>query len=59
MNLINHINKVIVKITKGKYLGQYAGDGVRPTTTICVEIHQSAAQFGYILRDIGNRVRGC
>ena len=47
------------QITKSKYPGQDAGDGLQPNHYHCVEIHQSAAQFGYTLHDIGNRVRGC
>ena len=58
-NLNNQINKVIVKITKIKYLNQDAGDGLRPSHYHCVELHQSAGQFGYILREIANHVRGC
>ena len=41
------------------YLGQDAGDGLQPNHDHCVEIHRSAAQFGYILHEIGNQVRGC
>ena len=59
VNLNNQNNKFIVKIKKNKYLDQDAGDGLRPNHYHCVEIHQSAARFGYILREIGNRVRGC
>ena len=53
------IYDVIVKITKSMYLVQDAWDGLQPNHYHCVEIHQSAAQFGYILHEIGNRVRGC
>ena len=53
------INKFIVKITKSKYLGQDPGDGLRSNHYHCVEIHCSAAQFGDILREIGNWVHGC
>ena len=56
MNLKNQISKVI---TKSKYLDQDAGDGLQPNHFHCVEIHQSAAQFDYILHEIGNRVREC
>ena len=56
MNLKNQISKVI---TKSKYLDQDAGDGLQPNHYHCVEIHQSAAQFDYILHEIGNRVREC
>ena len=55
MKLKNQISKVI---TKGKYLDQHAGD-LRPNKFYYVEIHQSAAQFDYILHEIGNRVREC
>ena len=54
---LNHQNKrFIVKITKSKYLDQDAGDGLRPNHYHCVENHQSAAWFGYILREIDNQV---
>ena len=56
MNLKNQISKVI---TKSKYLDQDAGDGLQPNHYHCVEIHQSAAQFDYILHEIGNQVREC
>ena len=56
MNLKNQISKVI---TKSKFLDQDAGDGLRPNYYHCVEIHQSVAQFDYILPEIGNRVRDC
>ena len=56
VNLKNQISKVI---TKSKYLDQDAGDGLRPNHYHCVEIHQSAAQFDYILHEIDNRVREC
>ena len=56
MNLKNQIRKVI---TKSKYVDQDVGDGLWPNHYHCVEIHQSAAQFGYILHEIGNRVREC
>ena len=59
VNLNYQINKVIVKITKSMYLGQDAGDGLQLNHYHCVEIHQFAAQFGYILHEIGNRVHGC
>ena len=59
VNLNYQINKFIVKITKNKYLPQDHGDGLRPNHHNCVEIHRSAAQFGYIPREVGNRVRGC
>ena len=51
MNLKNQISKVI---TKSKYLDQVAGDGLRPSHFHYVEIHQSAAQFDYILHEIGD-----
>ena len=51
MNLKNQISKVI---TKSKYLDQDAGDGVQPNRFHYVEIHQSAAQFDYILHEVGN-----
>ena len=54
VNLNYQINKFIVKITKSNYLGQDAGDGLRPNHYHCIEIHWFAAQFGYILREIGN-----
>ena len=54
---LNHQNKrFIVKITKSKYLDQDAGDGLRPNHYHCIENHQSAAWFGYILREIDNQV---
>ena len=56
VNLNNQISKVI---TKSKYLNQDAGDGLRPNHYHCIEIHQSEAQFDYILREIGNQVCGC
>ena len=59
MNLNNQLSKFIVKITKSKYLNQDVGDDLRPNHYHCVAIHQSAAQFDYILDEIGNRVRGC
>ena len=59
VNLNCQNNKLIVKIRKRKYLNQDDGDGPRPNHYQCVEIHQSAARFVYILRKIGNRVRGC
>ena len=59
VNLNNQISNFIVKVTKSKYLDQYAGDGLRPKHYHCVEIHQSAAQFDYILHEIGNQVREC
>ena len=59
MNLNNQISKFIVNITKSKYLDQDAGDGLRRNQYHCLEIHQSAAQFDYILHEIGNRFRGC
>ena len=36
------------------YLVQDAGDGLQPNHYHCL-----AAQFGYILHEIGNGVRGC
>ena len=45
------------KITTSKYIVQDPGDGIGSNHYHCVEIHQSVAQFGYILREIGNRVR--
>ena len=39
-------------------VGQDAGDGIQPNHYRCVEIHGSAAQFGYILHEISNRVCG-
>ena len=56
VNLNNQISKVI---TKNKYLYQDTEDGLRPNHYYCIEIHQSAAQFDYILHETGNRVRGC
>ena len=56
MNLRKQISKVI---TKSKYLDQDAGDGLQPNHYYCVEIHQSATQFDYILHEIGTRVREC
>ena len=54
VNLNYQINKVIVKITKSMYLGPYVGDGIQPNHYHCVEIQQSAGQFGYILHETGN-----
>ena len=59
VNLNYQINKFILKITKSKYLGQDPGDVLRPNHYHCVKIHQSAAQFDYMLREIGNRVLKC
>ena len=56
---LNHQIKFIVKITKGRSMGQDAGDGLRSNESRWVEIHWSAAQFGYTTLEIGNRVRGC
>ena len=53
VNLNNQISKVI---TKSKYLDKDAG--LRPNHYHYIEIHQAAAQFDYILHEIGNRVRG-
>ena len=58
VNLNYQINKIIVKIIRSMYLGQDAGDGLQANHYHCVEIHRSAAQFGYILHEIGNRFRG-
>ena len=55
VKLKNQISKVI---TKSKYLDQHAGD-LQLNNFYYVEIHQSAAQFDYILHEIGNRVREC
>ena len=52
-------NKISKVITKSQYLDQDAGDGLRCNHYHCVEVHQSAAQFDYILHEIGNQVRGC
>ena len=41
------------------YLSQDARDGLQPNHYHCVEIHWSGTQFGYIIHEIGNRVRGC
>ena len=41
------------------YIGQDSGDGLQPNHYLCDEIRQSTARFGYILHEIGNRVRGC
>ena len=56
VNLNYQISKVI---TKRKCLDQDARVGLQPNQYHCAEIHQSGAQFDYILREIGNRVRGC
>ena len=56
LNLNNQFSKVI---TKSKYLDQNAGDGPQPSHYHCVGIHQSAAQFDYILHKVANRVNGC
>ena len=57
--LVNFNNQISRVITKSKYLDQDARDDLRSNHYHCVEIHQSAAQFDYILHEIGNRVRGC
>ena len=49
-------NQLCKVIPKSKYLDQDAGDS---NHYHCAEIHQSAAQFDYILHEIGNRIRGC
>ena len=54
MNLNNQISKVGVKITKSKYQNQDTGDDLRPKHYHCVELHQSAAEFDYMLHEIGN-----
>ena len=54
VNLNDPTNNFVVKITKSSYLGQDAGDGLRLDHYHCVEMHQSAAQFEYSLREIGN-----
>ena len=59
VNLNYQINKFIVKIMKSKYLRQDAGDGLQPNHYHCTEVQQFAAQFGYTLHEIGNRVHGC
>ena len=56
MNLKIQISKAI---TKSKYLDQDVGDGLQPNHFHYVEIHQSAAQFHYILHETGNRVLEC
>ena len=55
VNLNDEISKII---TKSKFLDRDAGDGLRPNHYHYVEIHRSAAQFDYILHEIGNQVRG-
>ena len=59
MNLNNQISRFIVNIKKSKYLDQDAGDGLQSNHYHCVEIHQSAAQFDYILHEIDNQFSGC
>ena len=59
VNFNSQINKIVVKITKSEYFGQDAGEGLRPNHCNCVEIHWSAAQFGYTPLEIGNRARWC
>ena len=56
-NLVKKVTNM--KVFVSRYLGQDAGDGLIPKHYNCVEIHQSAAQFVYILSKIGNRVRKC
>ena len=56
VNLNSQISKVV---TKTKYLDQDAGDGLWPNHYYCVETHQSAAQFDYVLHEIGNRNWRC
>ena len=58
VNLNYQINKIIVKITKSMHLDQNARDGLQPNHHHYVEIHRSAAHFGYILLEIDNQVRG-
>ena len=52
VNLNHQNNRFIVKITKSKYLDQDTGDGLQPNHYHCIENRQSAAWFGYILREI-------
>ena len=59
VNLNYEINKAIVKITASMYLGQDVGYGLQPNHYHCLKIHWSRAQFGYILHQVGNRVREC
>ena len=59
MNLNYQINKFIAKITKSKYLGQDAGDGLQSNRYHCAKIRRFAAQFDYTLRETGNRLHGC
>ena len=47
-----------LNVIKSKYLDQDAGDGLQSKHYHCVDIHQSAAQFDYILHEVGNRARG-
>ena len=57
VNLNYWMNKFVINITKKNYLHQDAGDRLWPNHYHCVEIHRSTVQFGYILREIGNRNR--
>ena len=57
--LVNWNNQISKVIAKSKHVDQDVGNGLRPNHYHCVEIHQSAAQFDYILHKIGNRVPGC
>ena len=54
-----HIHTWHLPIVEPWYVAQDLGDGLQPNHYHCVEIHWSAAQFGYILHEIGNRVHGC
>ena len=54
MKIVNLKNQTSKVITKRKYLDQDAGDNLQPNHYHCVEIQQSAAQFDYILHEIGN-----
>ena len=54
VNLNYQIDKFLVKITKSKYLRQDARDGLQSNHYHCVETYRSAAQFGYIPREISN-----
>ena len=58
-NLNYSVNKFIIKIRQSKLTSQDAGDGLQSSHYHCIEINWSAEQFGYILREIGNQVRGC
>ena len=53
------LTRLLKKLQKNIYQDQDVEDGLQPNYYHCVEIHQSTAQFGLILHEIGNWVHGC